>query len=330
MERVTTLRLSIIALSLGLLLADSPPKAQQAKLPRVGILLLGGPGPSSDSLRQGFTQLGYVDGQNVITEFRFVRGQFDRAPEIAAELVRLDVDVIVAVGAIGVQAARKATSKIPIVFSAVIDPVASGYAATLERPAGNITGITSFDPQQASKQLEILKEINPKLSRVAILSDQDIPRAPDGWNPLEKANDAAARALGLQPHWFRMKGPKPDLQEAFTAMISERAEALLILEVPITILHFNPIAALAAKNRLPTMFPGGWANDGLITYGTSILDATPQIPGYVDKILKGAEPGELPIEVITRRELIINLKTAQEIGVTIPSDLLKLADRVIQ
>ena len=305
---------------------------QEIKIPRVGVILLGGPGPSFDALRQGFTQLGYVEGRNIIIEPRFSRGQLERVPELAAELVGLDVDVIVAVGAVGAGAAQKATKKIPIVFAAVLDPVALGYAATMERPGGNVTGITSFDPQQATKQFEMLKEVIPKLSRVAILSDQDIPRAESdrGWNPLERANDKAARALGLQPQWLRVKGPAPDLQGAFTAMMNERAEALLILEVPVNLLHLKPITELAARHRLPTMFPGGWANEGLISYGTSILNAVPRIPGYVDKILKGAKPGELPIEVITRRELVFNLKMAREIGVTIPPELLQRADRVIQ
>jgi putative ABC transport system substrate-binding protein len=312
------------------MLGNSQSRAQEAKLPRVGVILLGGPGPSADALRQGFAQLGYAEGRNFTAEFRFARGQLDRAPELAAELVGLDVDVIVAVGAVGVEAARNATKTIPIVFSAVLDPIALGYANTLERPGGNITGITSFDPQQAAQQFEILKEVNPKLARVAILSDQNIPRAADGWNPFEKVNDTAARALGLQPQWLRVKGPTPEFQGAFAAMITERAEALLILEVPVNLRDLKSIAELAARHRLPTMFPGGWANDGLITYGTSILQATPRIVGFVDKILKGAQAGELPIEVITRRELTFNLKTAREINVTIPPELLKRADRVVQ
>ena len=214
----------------------------------------------------------------------------------------------------------------------VLDPVAAGFAATLERPGGNITGITSFDAQQAAKQLEVLKEVIPKLARVAMLSDQDIPRAAasdGGWNTLEKANDTAARSADLQAQWLRVKGPAPDLEGAFTAMINERAEALLILEVPVTLRHLKPIAELAAKHPLPTIFPGGSANDGLITYGTSVYDAVPLMAGYVEKILKGANPGDIPIGVITRRELVLNMKTARDIGVTIPPELLKRADRVI-
>jgi putative ABC transport system substrate-binding protein len=233
-------------------------------------------------VREDFAKLGYVEGKSIVFEPRFARGQFERTPALAAELVAANVDVIVAVGAIAVEAARKATPNIPIAFAAVLDPVALGYAASLERPGGNITGIISFDPRQATRQFELLKELIPNLTRVAILSDQDIPR-PEGSNPLERVNDSAARALGLSPQWLRVKGPTPDLDAAFAAMQSERAEALLILEVPVTLLNLKPIGEAAAKRRMPTMFPGGWENQGLITYGTSINDAVPRIAGYVDR-----------------------------------------------
>ena len=304
--------------------------AQGAKPPRVGVIILGGPGPSYDAIRQGFAQLGYVEGKTLVLEPRFARGQSAKVPELVSELVGMDVDVIVAVGAVGVSAAKSATSKIPIVFSAVLDPVPLGYAASLERPGGNITGITSFDPQQAIKQLELLREVLPKLTRVAILSDQNIPRGQDGWSPFEKAYEAAARALDLQPRWIRVAGPNPDLSDAFTTMAKEQAEAAVILEVPVTLQNLKSISELALKHRLPTMFPAGWPNEGLITYGTSILNATPLIPKYVDRILKGAKPAEMPIEVITRRELVINLVTAKEIGVAISPELIKRADRVVQ
>ena len=173
--------------------------------------------------------------------------------------------------------------------------------------------------------MELLKEVFPKLARVAILSDVDVADA------FGRPNDAAARALGMQPQMVKVKGPNPDLEGAFSAMMKEGAEAIVVLEVPVTIEHQKRIAELAAMHRLPTIFPGGQANaGGLITYGTSILDAVPRMPEYVDKIIKGARAGELPVEVITRSELVFNLKTASEIGVTIQPDLLKRADRVIQ
>ena len=219
-----------------------------------------------------------------------------------------------------------------VVFVAVIDPVAVGIAATLELPGGNVTGVTSFDPQQATKQFELLKEVIPNLARVAILSDEDI-RHVDGWNPLEKANDEAARALGLRPQWLKVKGPTPDLEGAFTAMNHERAEALLVLDVPVPIIHQKRIAELAATNRLPSMFLGGRRMSeagGLIAYGTGLLDTLPRIPVYVEKILAGTKPGDLPIEVLSQHILIFNLKTARTIGVTISPELLKRADRVVE
>lgn len=168
----------------------------------------------------------------------------------------------------------------------------------------------------------------PKLSRVAILSDQNIPRAHDGWNPFEKAYEIAARASGVQPHWIRFR--VPNLVGAFTKMVDEQLEAVVVLEVPLTLMSLKSNSELAAKHRLPTMFPAGWPNDGLITFGTSILDATLRIPIYVDRILNGARPAEMPIEVITRRELIINLKTAKEISVPILPELITRADQVVQ
>jgi putative ABC transport system substrate-binding protein len=175
------------------------------------VIVLGGPGASYDAIRQGFAQLGYVEGKTLVLEPRFARGQFAKVPELAKELVDLDVDVIVAAGAVGVSAAKNATSKIPIVFSAVLDPVPLGYAASLERPGGNITGITSFDPQQASKQFEVLKEVLPKLSRVAILSDENIPRAQDGWNPFERHTTQPPRHRASCPVGSEWQAPCPTL-----------------------------------------------------------------------------------------------------------------------
>jgi putative tryptophan/tyrosine transport system substrate-binding protein len=314
--------------ALGIVLAPGPSAAQQeAKLPRVGVIFNGGPGPALDQFRQGLGQLGYIEGRNIAIEPRFAQGQLDRLSDLAADLVRLDVNVIVAVGAVGTRAAHNATTKIPIVFAAVIDPVTVGFAASLERPGGNITGATSFDPQQSKKQFELLRQVMPNFARVALLSDQDIPDA------LERANDIAARAIGLQPQMLKVKGPTPDLDGAFAAMNKEGAEALVVLEVPVTIMHRKRIAELASAHRLPTMFVGGRTFSdagGLITYGTSILDTLPLLPGYVDKILKGAKPRDMPIEVVTRHSVIFNLQTAQTIGMTIPPELLRRADQVIQ
>lgn len=323
-------RLRALATGLALALPAGVSDAQEPKVPKVGTIILGGPGLSTDILKQGFARLGHVEGRTIAIEFRYAQGQLDRTPGLAAELVNLDVDVIVAAGAVAIEAARKATSRIPIVFAAVLDPLALGYAASLERPGGNVTGVTSFDPEQATRQLGMLKEIVPSLSRIALLSDRNVPRAEDGWNPLEKSYDTAARALKLVPQWIRVSGPAPDLAAAFAAMRAEGAEALLALEMPVILRSLEPIAELAATHRIPTMSPAGWGSTALVSYGTSILDATRRIPDYVDRILKGANPADLPIEVVTRRRLVVNLKMARDVGVTIPPGILERADQVIQ
>ncbi|MCA1654500.1 MAG: ABC transporter substrate-binding protein [Sphingomicrobium sp.] len=303
------------------------------KLPRIGVILNGGPGPVFEKLRQSFGQLGYVDGRNLLFEPRFAKEHLDRVPALVAELISLNVDVIVAVGIVGARAAHIATTEIPIVFAMVVDPIPVGIVKTLERPSGNITGITSFDPQQPKKQFELLKAVIPKLARVAILSDPDIPHsdADPGWSPIERANDSAARRLGLQPQLLKVKGVEPDLDGVFAAIRKEGATALVILEVPATRRHQVRIAELAAEHRLPTMFPGDWqAAGGLITYGTSIVNTFPRLAEYVHKILKGAKPAEMPIEINTRRRLGFNLRTARAIGLRIPRNLLKRADQITE
>jgi putative ABC transport system substrate-binding protein len=326
-------KLLVCGILAPVLIASSGSAQQVSKVPRIGVLLFGGPGPVLDAFRHGFEELGYVDRKNILIEPRFAQGQLDRMPELAAELVNLEVDVIAAVGAVAARAAQKATTKIPIVMVAVIDPVAVGMVATLQRPGGNVTGITNFDAQQPTSQFELLKEVFPKLARVAILSDEDIPHSPTdpGWNPLERANDTAARALGLSPQTLKVRGPTPDLDGVYATIERDRADALLVLNVPVTFVHRQRIAELASAHRVPTMFGGGYANaGGLITYGTSGEDMFPRMAGYVDKILKGANPGDLPIDVVIRRELIVNLRTAREIGVTIPPEVVRRADRVIE
>ncbi len=302
--------------------------AQDKKVPRVGIIIPSGPGPSYDVLRKGFAALGYVEGQSINLEARFGYGQSERLREFAAELVKLEVDVIVGPGLVGVGTAREFTKTIPIVFSAAPDPVALGYVASLGQPGGNITGITSFDPGQASEQIRILKQLIPRLGRIAVISDIDIPRV-EGRNPMETPLAEATHAAGIEIQWLKLKGPKPDLAAAIQSAMEHRAEAVLVLEVPIPLLHLNSIVELATKARLPTIVPAFWPSDALIKYGTSILNATPRIPHVVDKILKGAKPADLPIEVVSKREFVINLKTAKQIGVTIPEELIKRADRVV-
>ncbi len=316
---------TIVVLALGAVFA--PAEAQQAaKMPRVGFLTpLDRSAPHFEAFRQGLAGLGYVEGNNIIVDPRFAEGQYERLPDLVAELVRLKVDVIAVTGAVTARAAKKAVTDIPIVFAVVVDPVADDVVASLERPGGNITGLTSFDPQQAMKQLELLEETIPSLKLVALLGDQGVSEA------LMKASEEQARALGLQSQRLRVAGPNPDLEGAFAAIKQEHADAVLILEEPILGVHSKRIAELAAKDRLPTMFaPSRAGAGGLIAYGTSQVEGIRRMAAYVDKVLKGVKPGELSVETVTRYELIVNLKTAREIGVTIPPEVLKRADRVIQ
>lgn len=301
-------------------------KMTAAKIPRVGFLAPQGRSlPLFGAFRQGLAELGYVEGRNVEIEPRFAEGQSERLPDLAAELVRLKVDVLVVTGAVTARAAKKATADIPVVFAVVVDPVADHVVASLERPGGNLTGVTSFDPQQAGKQLELLKEVIPGLKRVAILGDQGVSEA------LMKASEAQAEKAGLQTQRLRLAAPNPDLERAFAAIKQAHADALLVLEEPLLGVHDKRIAVLAASDRLPTMFaPSRVGAGGLISYGTSQVEAIHHMVAYVDKVLKGAKPGELPVETVTRYELVVNLKTAQEIGVTIPPEVLNRADRVIK
>jgi putative ABC transport system substrate-binding protein len=305
---------------------------QSGKVWRIGFMTNGVRGPDFDGLRDGFAALGYAEGRNIIFEPRFAEHQFERHPSFADELVRLNVDLILTFGGPATFAAKTATANIPIVFVLVADPVAIGVAASLERPGSNATGVTNHDPEQATGQFALLKEVFPELTRVAILSDADIPGADaGGLAPIERVNDDAARAHGLRPQVFKVRGPNPDLEDVFAAIEKERAEALLVLEVPAPMFNRKRVAELATARRLPTIFPGSVADaGGLITYGTSVFDGLPRLPVVADKVLRGAKPADLPIEVISRRVLVINLATARAIGVGIPPRVLQRADNIIE
>jgi putative ABC transport system substrate-binding protein len=307
---------------------------QPGKMTRVGFLGTGpAPTPATPyaplrEFRQGLDELGYVDGRDVVIETRWAGGRIDQLRALAAELVRLKVDIIVGVGAVVGGAAKSATTAIPVVIAVVIDPVEAGLIANLERPGGNVTGLTTFDPQEARKKLELLKEVVPGLARVAILGDQALR---DTKSHLMAQHEEQARALGLQPQSLKIAGASPDLQGVFQAMERERADALLVLELPATVAHRKRIGELAAQHRLPTLFAGGSSDaGGLLGYGTRVTKAARRLAAYVDRIVKGAQPADLPFEVVVHPELIVNLKTAQEIGVTIPPNVLARADRVIR
>lgn len=296
-----------------------------AKVARIGFLSpVARSSPSFDAFRQGLADLGYVEGSNVVIEPRFAEGQYEKFPGLTAELLRLDVDLLAVLGAVTARAAKAAAPDTPIVFAVVVDPVADDVVESLERPGGNITGATTFDPLQARKQLELLKQIVPKLARVALLGDQGDSEA------LITSNETQARALGLQTLRHRLAGSTPDFDAVFATLQREDADALLILEEPSVVIHSKRIADLAADHRLPTMFAPAWAEaGGLIAFGTSLAEAMRCMATYADKVLRGSIPGELPVQTVLRYELIVNLNTARQIGASIPADILERADWVV-
>jgi putative ABC transport system substrate-binding protein len=317
--------LTLVMLTLSFLL--SPSEAQQAaKIPRVGLLSPADPmSPLFEAFRQGLADLGYVEGKNVVIVPRFAKGQYEQFPGLVADLVRENVDILAVQGAVSVRAARKAAPDIPIVFAVVVDPVKDDLVTNAERPGGNITGITTFDSQQPRKQLELLQQVVPGLKRVALLGDAGVSDAP------MHACDEQARAMGLETLRFLLTAPNPDLDGAFAAMRKEHAEALLVLEVPVTGAYLKEIAQRAVGNRIPSLASPSRPDSGqLLAYGTSFSDGIRHMAVYVDKVLKGAKAGDLPVETLTRYKLIVNLKTAREIGVTVPPAVLKRADRVIE
>jgi putative ABC transport system substrate-binding protein len=301
------------------------------KVPRVGYLI---PGSHSDpqrqrlleAFRQGLRELGYVEGQNIAIESRWAEGKHDRLPALAADLVRSKVDVIVAQSGAATQAAQQATRTIPIVMSLSNDPVGSGLVASLARPGGNVTGLTIMVPDLAGKQFQLLKEVVPKLSRVALLTN---PANPASARFLREA-EAAARALGVRLQTLETRNPQ-EIDSAFAAMTRERAGALLILPDQIFVSQRRQIAELATKRRLPSVYGVGEYAEagGLMAYGANHIDLVRRAATYVDKILKGAKPADLPVAQPTKFELVINLRTAKAIGLTIPPSLLQRADQII-
>ncbi|MDM0047569.1 ABC transporter substrate-binding protein [Variovorax sp. J22R115] len=302
--------------------------------PRIGLLLNGAAAnnPAVEAVRKGFSQLGYVEGRNVILEGRYAEGKLDRLPGLAAELVETKVEAIATFGGPPTSAALSATKQLPIIFAVVADPIAVGWVSSLERPGANATGITNHDPTQPERQVELIKKLLPDMKRLAILSDADIPGADaSGLAPIERTNVAAAEALGIEARVLKLRGPTPEMQGAFDSMAAAKADALLVLEVPVTLSYRKQIADAAAAQRITTMFSAGSADaGGLLSFGTKVDDAWPRVPFYVDRILKGAKPADLPVEVIDRRDFIINLKTAKRIGLPIPQELLTLATRVVE
>jgi putative ABC transport system substrate-binding protein len=322
---IVTLALTILAVPLAAV--AQPP----THVYRIGVLSGVGPTPGQDprveAFLEGMRALGYVEGQNLVLEYRGAE-QYERLPDLAAELVRLKVDVLLVVGSTpAALAAKDATTTIPIVMAGIGDPVGSGLVATLDRPGGNVTGLSVLQPEVPGKQLEILKDVLPTVSRVAIL-----------WNPANPAHaltvreaDVAAQRLGVQLHRVEARGPDA-FDSAFAAITSAHAGALLVVPDGVFLQHRRRLAELAATSCLPTMHnirPYVEAG-GLMSYGPSPLDILRHAATYVDKILKGAKPADLPVEQPMRFEFVINLKTAEALGLTIPPTLLFQATEVIR
>ena len=323
-------RMFISAVVSGLLAAPFIARAQQAsKIPRIGFLMEGSVEAETGYLadfQRGLRELGYVEGQNIVIEPRHAAGRADKLPELAAELVRLKVDVLVATSTPGALAARNVSSIIPIVTLSP-DPVGDGLAASLARPGGTITGVSDLHSGLISKRLQLLKEFAPSASRVAVLLNPAYPAHPRQLKDIQ----AAVTALGMTVLPFEVKGPD-DIDRAFTTMEKERAGGLFVLGDRLLGVYGQRIAELAIKNRLPAIYTNrSWvARGGLMSYGANFTDLYSRMATYVDKILKGAKPADLPIEQPTKFELVINVKTAKALGITIPQSLLLRADEVIQ
>ena len=308
-----------------------PASAQQpARIPRIGYLAAASASANPariEAFRQGLNELGLVEGRNIVIEWRYAEGKPDRLRELAAELVRLNVDVIVSGGPAATRSAKEATVTIPIVMAFDADPVASAFVASLARPGGNITGLATLAPEISGKQLELLKEIVPAFSRVAVLGTSTDP----GYAQVLKDTELTSAALGVKLQNLNVLGPK-DVETAFRAAGKGRVDAVLVLESAVLILQRRQVADLAVKGRLPAMYSRReFVEDGgLICYGTSFIDLSRRAATYVDKILRGAKPANLPVEQPTKFELVVNLKAAKEIGLTIPQRVLLKADRVIR
>jgi putative ABC transport system substrate-binding protein len=312
----------------GLLAAPLGARAQQVgKVYRIGILE---PIPAAqnaanlDALRKGLRDLGYVEGRNLVIEYRSADGRAERFPDLASELVRLKVDLIVTRGTPATNAAKSATETIPVVMAAM-RPLA--VVASLAQPSGNITGVTTFSTELTGKRIELLKELVPNLSRVALLHNMGNPAAPPEWEEVK----TAARSLGLQSELLDVRS-QGDLDRAFELAVRQRVDALVIGADGLVQMHQQTIVDLLARNRLPAAYPAREFVEagGLIAYAVNYPDLYFRFASFVDKIFKGAKPGELPVEQPTKFELVINLKTAKALGLSIPQSILLRADGVIQ
>jgi putative ABC transport system substrate-binding protein len=327
-------KISAVAICAMLFALYATAEAQQARVPKIGVLSGGSRSASGGSggsrlelIRQGLRELGYVEGKNITIVYRSAEEKFEWLPALVDELIGLKVDVLIMSSTPSALAAKKATSTIPIVFIGVSDPVAAGLVDSLPRPGGNITGFTAMTSELAGKRLELLKETVPKLSRVALLWDPRDTNAAGSW----KESQLPARELGLQLHSMEVSS-SDRYENAFKEAIRARSAALAVAGSALAVSNRKQIADLAARNQLPSIYHRGDFVDGggLMSYGANQIEPYRRVAVYVDKILKGAKPADLPVEQPTKLEFIINLKTAKQIGLTIPPNVLARADRVIK
>ena len=303
---------------------------QPKKVPQIGYLHAASASSvaaRTEAFREGLRELGYVEGKNILIEYRYAEGKFDRLPVLAAELVRLKVDVIVTTAPLPTRAAKEATVTIPIVMMQDRDPVGTGFVASLARPGGNITGLSTLRPEISGKHVELLKETIPRLSRVAVIGTSTVP----GTVQMLKEMELAAAEVKVQLQYLDVLAPK-DIETAFREASKGRAEAVIGLGGPVLISHRTQVVDLVVKSRLPAIYNVAEFVEagGLMTYGPSITDLSRRAATYVDKILKGAKPADLPVEQPKKFEFIINLKAAKQIGLTIPPNVLARADKVIK
>jgi putative ABC transport system substrate-binding protein len=323
-------RFSIWLLVTGLLTTAAPVNAQQPKLIRIGILVAGPASAVStrvEAFRRGLRERGYVEGKNIAIEYRYGEGKPERMSELAAELVRLKVNIIVTAGSQATRPAKEATHTIPIVMANDNDPVGSGFIASLAKPGGNVTGLANLTTELSGKQVELLKEIRPKLSQLAVLRDLTEPGNPQA----VRETDLAAQAYRLERQYLDVRVPQ-DIEPALLAASKKSTEALLVLPSAVFNQYRKQIVDLALNNRWPGMYPRAEyvEEGGLMTYGSSTTDLFRRAAIFVDKILKGAKPGDIPVEQPIKFDLVLNLKTAKQIGLTIPPNVLARADRVIR
>jgi putative tryptophan/tyrosine transport system substrate-binding protein len=323
-------KITVLALGAMLFALCSTADAQQPKkVPRIGYLTAASASamvPRANAFRQGLRELGYVEGKNIVIEYQYADGKLDRLPALAAELVRLNVDIIVSGGPAATRPAREATSTIPIIMAQDGDPVGNGFVASLAQPGGNITGLSTVAPEMSGKRLELMKEIVPKLSRVAVFGNSSDP----GNARVLKETELAAAAFGLKVQYIEVVS-LADIETAFRSASKGRADAVVLIPNPILAPHRALVADLAVKSRLPVIYDTQYVEaGGLMTYGVNLPDLDRRAATYVDKILKGAKPADLPVEQPTKFEFIINLKAAKQIGLTIPPNVLARADKVIK